>query len=980
MNAKTPVHFGPYQFDPTNACVWRGKQAIPLRPKAFAVLQHLLDHAGQLVTKDELFETVWSGVYVTDSALKECIREIRKTLSDKARTPQYIETVHRRGYRFVGEIKEQPTVAREQPRPKQPSLPYLHSPPHHFVGRAPELAQLQSWWEKARSGERQIVFLSGEAGIGKTTLLQAFLSSLPQTEEVQLGLGQCIEQYGAGEAYMPVLEALGRLCRQDARLIDLLEQHAPSWLVQMPALLETSRLEALQPRVAGVTQERMLREMAEVIEVLTVQRPLLLALEDMQWSDTATVELISMLARRCEPARLLVIGTFRLDAVLVREHPLQELQHELQLHGQCQTLPVPPLTETAVEEYFSRRLLGAKLSTQLARQLYQQTEGNPLFLLNTVDYVAQQGLVVRVNGGWELRPDLEDISAEVPGTLQRMIAHQLEYLPPPHQQLLEVASIAGATFSATAVAAGMEAEVVAVETQCETLARQEQFIQTNGVEEWPDGTVSSQYRFRHGLYQEVLAGRVGAARYKQLHQRIGERKETGHGTQVETIAGQLAVHYTEAGLLEKAIPYWQQAGQRAIERSAYVEASQHLTTGLALLKTLPDTPERAQHELSLQTTLGRALMATKGYAAPEVGAVYHRTRELCQQVGETPRLFPVLGGLYTFYVVRAEHKTALELAEQRFRLAQSVQDSALLMRAHYSLGASLFAAGAFAPARDHQEQGLALYNSQQHRSNLELFFPFHLGASFRSSISWTLWYLGYPQQALERAHEALKQTQELAHPFSLAVALIYAATFHQHRQEGRAVQELAEAAIPLCREQGFALYLAWGTIMRGWALSAQGRGEEGVQQIGQGITAWQTTGAEEFRPYFLALLAEAYKQVGQTEEGLNVIAEALAVMSKTEERDYEAELYRLKGELLLAQASKEQNEAEACFEQAIDVARQQSAKSLELRAVMSLAQLWQQQGKTARAHQRLANVYDWFTEGFDTPDLQKAEALLDALL
>ena len=580
---------------------------------------------------------------------------------------------------------------------------------------------------------------------------------------------------------------------------------------------------------------------------------------------------------------------------------------------------------------------------------------------------------------------LEDIREEVPDTLQRMIARQIDYLQPTQQQLLEIASIAGATFSAAAVAAGLEDEVVSVEAQCEALARQEHFIQTTGVEEWPDGTVSSQYCFHHALYQEVLAGRIGAARHRQLHRRIGERKEVGYGARARTIAGQLAVHYTEAGLAAQAVPYWLWAGRRAIGKSAFVEAHKHLATGLALLKTLPDTPEHTQHELALQATRGGVLMALEGYAAPEVGAVYHHTQELCRQAGETPQLIPVLGGLYTYYVVRAEHKAALELAEQRFRLAQNVRDSALLSSCHYSLWVSLFATGAFPLAQEHYEQGLALCNSQPSRSHPKLFVPFHLGVAFHAGAAWTLWNLGYPKQALQRNHEAFRLAQELTHPFSIAVALSYAATFHHRRREKQAVKERAEAVIALSREEGFALYLAWGTIMRGWALAAQGQSEEGIAQLHQGLTAWQATGAEEFRPYFLSLLVEAYRHVGQVTDGLRVLAEALTTVAKTEERDYEAELYRLKGELLLNDECRTMNderqtqEAEACFQQALDIARHQQAKLLELRAAASLARLWQQQGKRREAHQLLGGVYDWFTEGFDTSDLQTAKVLLDEL-
>jgi predicted ATPase len=377
-------------------------------------------------------------------------------------------------------------------------------------------------------------------------------------------------------------------------------------------------------------------------------------------------------------------------------------------------------------------------------------------------------------------------------------------------------------------------------------------------------------------------------------------------------------------------------------------------------------------------------MATKGYAGPEAEKVYARARELCRQVGETPQLFPVLWGLISFYAVRGESQTAKELAEQILRLAQSVQDPAFLIIAHRAWGATLFWHGEVAPAREHLEQGIALYNRQQHHS-LAFLYVTDPGVHCLGYAAGALWCLGYPDQALKRVHEALTLARELSHPNSLAVALDYTAFLHQFRREGQAAQERAEAVIALCTEQGLAPFLADGTNLRGWALAEQGQGEEGIAQIRQGLAAYQAMGVEMQRPFCLALLAEAYGRGGQTEEGLSVLAEALAAVHKRGTYIWEAELYRLKGELLRQKAkgkgqkAKIESEAEECFHKAIDIARRQSAKSLELRAVTSLSRLWQKQGKKEEARQLLAEIYGWFTEGFDTADLQEAKALLDQL-
>ena len=989
MQAKTSICFGTYRVDRADERLYRGKKPLVLPPKAFAVLRYLLEHAGQLVTKDELLDAVWPDVAVSEGVLKVSVRQLRKALGEKAQTPRFIETVHRRGYRFIAPLTSSPLPLSRSKFKVQSSngervsglKPFASS----VVGREPELTQLQDWLERALEGERQVVLVTGEVGIGKTTLVETFMAQVGANGELWVGRGQCVEQYGVGEAYLPVLEALGRLCREPGgeQLITLLSQHAPTWLVQMPALLSASDLEALQHKVMGATKERMLREMAEAVEVLSAERPLVLTLEDLHWSDHSTLELLATLARRRERARLLVLGTYRPVDVIVREHPLKAVKQELALHGQCEELSLAYLTEAAVGEYLAGRFGKSQVPAELTRLIHQRTDGNPLFMVNAVDYAVRQGLVVQADGGWELKGKGEDIEVEVPETLRQMVERQLDRLTGEERRVLEVASVAGMEFSAAAVAAGMEEGIVEVEEQCEELVRQGHFIQSEGIQEWPDGTVASQYRFVHALYQEVLYERVAAARRVQLHWLIGVREERGYGEQAGEIAAELAMHFERGRDTQRAVQYLQQAGKNASQRSANKEAVSHLTKGLELLKMLPDNRERAQQELMLQSALGRVLMATQGYAAPAVGKVFARARELCAQMGETPQLFPVLWGLSAFYIVRGEYQTANELGKQMLRLAQSVQDPALLLEAHHVLGQILYFLGEIVPAREYVEQGITIYDPQQHHSHAFL-YGHDPGVACQGYAAYALWCLGYPDQALKRSHEALSLAQGLSHPYSVAYARLITARLHQLRQEGQTTQEQAEALISISIEQGFTLFVVVGPIMRGWALAQQGQGEEGIAQIRQGLTAFSAMGAELYtRGHFLALLAEAYGRTGQQEEALNVLAEALAVVDKTGERYYEAEIYRLKGELTLQANTQSPDsritEAETCFQQALKIARQQEAKSWELRTATSLARLWQGQGKQEEARDLLAPVYNWFTEGFDTKDLQDAKTLLEEL-
>jgi predicted ATPase len=487
------------------------------------------------------------------------------------------------------------------------------------------------------------------------------------------------------------------------------------------------------------------------------------------------------------------------------------------------------------------------------------------------------------------------------------------------------------------------------------------------------------YLFKHALIQDAAYQSLLRSTRQQHHQRIAQELEARFPDICETQPELLAQHYTEAGLVTQAIPYWQQAGQRAIQRSANVEAIEQLTRGLDVLKTMPDALDRTQQELDLQTMLGLALVAVKGFAAPEVARAYGRARELCQEVGEPLQLFQVLRGLWEFYDLRAEMQTARELAEQLLAQAQRVQDATLLLVAHEVLGETLLWLGEFALARTHAEQGMALYDCQQHRSLAFLYGGYDPGVHCDSFLAHALWYLGYPDQALSTSQEALTLAQESAHPHSRVFALVHAAFLQHLCRERQAARTRAEEALTLSTEQGFVFWAAYATILRGRGLVEVGQGEEAITQIRQGLAGYRATGAELECPYFVALLAEALGKMGQIEAGLTVLAEMLSAVDTNGLRFHEAELHRLKGELLMAHAPDDRAEAEGCFRQALVSARRQQAKSLELRAAMSLARLWQGQGKHAEARQLLAHIYDWFTEGFETADLREAKGLLEAL-
>ena len=970
----------PWRVDWPNACVWQGDAMVHLPPKALAILRLLMEQAGQLVTKAALLEAVWPEAVVHEAALSVCMSELRKALRDSAQTPRFIQTVHRRGYRFIGHLL---TVAPSTLPPVPLSPPRSASPAPLLVGREREVTQLHQWLERVRHGGRQTVFLTGEPGMGKTAVVNAFVQEVASAGDVWLARGQCIEHYGGGEAYLPVLEALGRLCREPggAPLLALLEQQAPTWLVQMPALLSPAAFEVVQRRVLGATGERMLREFAEAVEALTRIRPLVLILEDLHWSDYATMDLLTYLARRSGTARFLLLGTYRPVEVLLHSHPLQMVKQELVLHDQGVELPLGLLTATEVTRYLARRFAGETALPssfrELALVMHQRTDGHPLFLVTVVEHLLQRGVLREDSGQWEVQPEAAAAALEVPASVRQMIEQQLARLSPEEQRVLEAASVAGSACAVAAVAAGLEVDLEAVEDCCTSLAQRSQFLVPSGLETWPDGTVAERYRWEHAVYQEVVYMRVPMGRRLRLHRRIGAREEAGYGEQAGEHAAELAMHFERGQDTARAVQYMQQAAENALRRYAYQEVVGHLTRGLALLATLPETAARAQQELDLQLTLGPALTATKGHAAPEVEQTYTRAQVLCTEVGDTPRLFPMLRGLWRFYRTRGALLTARGLGEQLYELAQQrMAEPTHLLEAHDVLGSTLFFLGEYAAAWTHLAQAITLTNPMAQQT-LALRHGEAPGVRCLALGALTLWCLGYPVQAVQRSQEALALAQTLAHPYSLAFAESYAAYLHHRRREASAVQEQAEALLTLGTVQGFPLWVGMGTCLRGWVLAAQGQSERGLVQLRQGLTAVLATGQTLSRPLHLVLLAEVAVLAGQVEEGLRLLTEAVAACEANERGDLLAEAYRLQGACFLRQADAAQ--AEACFQQALDVARQQQAKSWELRAATSLARLWQQQGKRAEAYELLAPVYGWFTEGFDTADLQEAKVLLDEL-
>jgi predicted ATPase len=606
------IGFGPFRFDEPNQCLWRGAQSIPLRPKAFAVLKYLVGHEGVLVTKQQLLDDVWPETFVGEAVLKDCIRQLRQALDDDPKAPQFIETSHRRGYRFIAPLVD---VNSQDPANKvvasvsstairRISSSNVSPVSTKLLGRESALAQMQKCLEHALAGDSQIMFVTGEAGIGKTTLVEAFLEQADSN--ICVLRGQCLEQYGSSEPYLPVIDALSRLGDERyPEVIKILRKYAPSWILQIPRLASNTE-HATQENIFGVTRERMLRELAESLELITEATPLILFLEDLHWSDYSTLDLVSYLARRRQRARLLLIGTYRPVEVIVSEHPLRGVKQELQIHKLCHELPLEYLTLESVSDFLQLTFPGHQFPAALTGMIHQRTEGNPLFMVNVVEFLVEEKVIVEHDSGWRLQVDLSEVELGVPESIREMIDKHIERLDPVEQHILEGASVVGMDCSAVAISAGLAEDVVRIEEICDGLARKTHFLLPAYLAELPDGTVTPRYRFIHALYLDVLYKRVALTRRRQIHGRIGERGESIYGDRVGEIAAELAVHFEQSQDFVRAVKYLLLAAENATRRSADHEAVALSRRGLELLKTLPHSPEHHDQEHHLQSIISNS--------------------------------------------------------------------------------------------------------------------------------------------------------------------------------------------------------------------------------------------------------------------------------------------------------------------------------------------------------------------------------------
>jgi tetratricopeptide (TPR) repeat protein len=702
-------------------------------------------------------------------------------------------------------------------------------------------------------------------------------------------------------------------------------------------------------------RQKTLEAIVAIILELSEQQPVLFILEDLHWTDPTTLELLELLIDQTPTASTCVLVTCRSEFQPLWSH--RSFLTEMTVHR---------LSRDQIERMAEQVAGEKRLPDEIVQQLVDKTDGVPLYVEEMTKAVLESGVLKETNGQYELVGSVASLA--IPSTLHDSLMSRLDRLVTA-KGIAQYASVIGRQFSYEVLQAVSELDEATLQRELGRLVEAELVYQRSLP---PQAT----YTFKHALIQDTAYESLLRSTRQGYHRRIAEVLEERFPETADIQPELLAHHYTEAGLSEDAVQYWNKAGQLAIEHSAHVEAVHHLQRGLALLQTIPRLPACDQWELELQIKLGSVFSALKGYGAPEVEHAYARAHELCQQVGDTPQLFPALRGLENFYLVRGQVRRARELAEQLLTLAQRQQDPARVSLAHLALGAALYWLGENGSALAYLEQGVALCDGQPRRSSLVVH---DTGVGCLMFLARTLWHLGFPARALARAREAIVLAEALAHPYNIVWSQMHIVELYIECRETQTALEVASAILSTASEHGFSFLVATITQLRSWLLVMQEQDEERRTRLQHELVSMTSGRAAFLRSYVLALLAKAYGTMGRIEEGLVELADALTSVDETGTHFYEAEIHRLKGHLLLQQSPDNATEAETCFHQAISIAQNQSAKSWELRAATSLARLWQSQGKRQEAYDLLAPVYNWFTEGFDTADLKDAKVLLDEL-
>jgi serine/threonine protein kinase/predicted ATPase len=840
------------------------------------------------------------------------------------------------------------------------------------VRRERETVALRAAFDGAEAGRGSVLCVAGEPGIGKSTLIEDFLADLATPgSSVLIARGHCSERFGSTDAYLPVIDALGDLFRSPSggSVTRLTKAIAPTWYAQVVPSARTAEGHA-------PSQPAMLREFGNFLVEASRLGAFVLFIDDVHWADVSTVDLLAHIGRQCCNLRVLVIVTYRPTELLLGPHPFHGVKHELQGKGVCTELSLGFLGRHDIERYLNLAFPNHSFPLDFAEAIHARTEGSPLFMVELLRYLRERGVIANDGGRWALTSELPDLRRHLPETVRGMISRKLERLTEDDRRLLSAAAVQGAEFDSTVIAGALNLDAADVEERLQALDRVHGLVRLEREYEFPDRTLTMRYAFVHFLYQQALDADLSPTRRSMLGASLARILEGHYSAGSAEAAAQLGYLYEVGRDYGRAARHCALAAANAARLYAHREAAEIARRGLRLLATLPDTPERATLEIQLQTLLGLQLQVAYGFASFDATRAYARARELHRSVPGAPPLFPVLWGLWLAAKARSELPLARNLAAELQTLAAQLNDPNLAMQADQALAVTTLCLGETAATLQHMQQGTALYNYERHRTH-----SFHFGqdpcVACQSFGAVALCLRGQPEAAVELGLEAMQLSHQLSQPSSQALALFFAAMVHQLRRDPVKAHACTEGCAAFASLHGLSFWQAGSSVLGGWALAGCGKAEEGLDRLERGLNDWDATGSVTYKTYLLGLLAEVLIDVGQVERASRVLNDALALVRQTSEGLYEAELHRLRGELLVREANDTvMRSSENEFRQALDLAHSQGAKLLELRAAVSLCRLAKRVDSGLDAKKRLSEIYSTFTEGFETLDLSDARAIM----
>lgn len=895
-----------WKVDLANEALCRGAEVLRLRPKTWGVLHYLLENPNRLVGKRELLDAVWPDAVVTEDSLTRTIREIRRAIGDSTRDSQFLRTIHGRGYQLV-----LPDAA------SRDGAIEARSPAPSLTGRAEELARLQDAFDRVLAGERRTVFVSGDAGIGKTTLVDAFVAvsgagSVPGI----VATGRCIDHHGPEEPRLVILEALMDACRgpRSAAVVDALKEHAPTWL---RLLSEVGDVEDADAQRRGATEEGMLRELANAVDALTASVPLILILEDLQWSDGASLDVVSFLSRRRFPSRLLLVGTLRNVEAIVRAHPSVRVMQDLTTHDDAVEVALDRFTRPEATAYLQGRLDGDAVPDDLARRLYERTEGHPLFLRLVVDYLESGGRLERTGAGWHLTDDGEELDL-APDHLKSMIRRQLDSVGEHRLGLLQQASVVGLEFQARSLAGLLDADVEAVERICDELTRIYRILRRRAPFLGPDNMPSECFAFSHSLYREVLYDEIPQSRRRRLHRTYAEHVERDYGLQVAPLGSELALHYERAGLADKAVSHHQLAAGHAMRHMQLAKACHHLGSALRLVTQQPASLDRDREEAGLRLELGVALTALDGPGSDEVAESFQRVLSLNERL-RLPQLRFAASGLCGHYLARTRLDEAAAQVVRLHEVAREIPHPAFAAAALGFDGSVHLGRGELAEARDLLERAIAVEVPATGPS------PVDITMMILSSLSTTLACLGREDEARAGLEDLLERGSasgnEYHHGYACYAAALGYAVLEQ-RHDVRRVVAMSEAPEYASRMRFLAM----------WAARDSGDRVDAV--FDAMMSDRRKRGEIVGNSMLIAFRSDLHRDAPA--RAVALLDDALDDGRDDGEHYFDAELYRRRGELRLAAA--ERGSGASDLERALEIARAHGAALFAKRARDALQQ------------------------------------------